>query len=254
MKNRILKKLFHLLPIWVKKPARQTIRFAFSIFYYGKGRWCPVCEKSSRKFRTFGNPPREDAECSFCGALERHRFVWLYFSKMTNLFDEAQKIMLHVAPEQSFESKLRKCLGQDYITADLLNPEAMVKMDITDIQYSDEYFDVIYCSHVLEHVQDDKKALREFFRVLKKGGWAILLVPITTDKTFEDSSIVEPSERLRVFGQADHVRRYGPDYIDRLNEAGFKVQVNYASDLFEKKEITSMGLSPDDKIYYCTKV
>ena len=209
---------------------------------------------SSRKFRTFGVVPREDAQCVLCGALERHRFVWLYFGKMTNLFDGTPKRMLHVVPERCFEARLRSRLGQDYITADLLSPRAMVKMDVADIHYPDGHFDVIYCSHVLEHVPDDRRAMREFYRVLKQGGWAILLVPITADRTVEDSSVVDPSERLRVFGQEDHVRQYGADYVDRLREAGFKVKVSRVTDLFDRSDIVRMGLTPTTgEIYYCVK-
>ena len=195
----MLRKLLLLVPEWAKKPARQLRDFVETLPYCGNERWCPVCEKSSRIFQETQIHPRKDARCVHCGAVERHRFVWLYFSKMTNLFDETPKKMLHVAPEPCFESRLKNHLNQDYITADLLNSRAMVRVDITDIPYSDEYFDVIYCSHVLEHVQDDKRAMRELYRVLKPSGWAILLVPITLDRTFEDSSITDPSERLRVF-------------------------------------------------------
>jgi SAM-dependent methyltransferase len=173
---------------------------------------------------------------------------------MSDLWDGRPKKVLHIAPERSFESIFRKRLGDGYITADLLDRRAMVKMDVTDIQYPNEFFDVIYCSHVLEHVQDDKRAMKEFYRVLKHDGWAILLVPITADRTFEDPSIVDPSERLRVFGQQDHVRRYGPDYIDRLRETGFRVRVSHVSDLFEKDDRVRMGLTAaSGEIYYCTK-
>lgn len=150
------------------KTARSIKNFIHTLPYRGTGRWCPVCKRSSKKFRPAGFIVREDAECVFCSALERHRFVWLYFEKMTNLFDRTPKKMLHVAPESCFEPALKEKLGENYITADLVNPLAMVRMDVTDIQYPDEYFDIIYCNHVLEHVQDDKKAMREFFRVLKK--------------------------------------------------------------------------------------
>lgn len=197
---------------------------------------------------------REDALCVHCGALERHRFVWLYFSEKTDLFDGRTKKVLHVAPERCFEHLLKKQLGDGYVTADLTSPRAMVKMDITDIQYPDDSFDVIYCSHVLEHVQDDRKAMREFHRVLAKDGWAILLVPITVDRTLEDPTIIDPSERLRVFGQKDHVRRYGPDFVDRLREAGFTVTVTRVSDLFEPADSIRMGLtSVSGEIYHCTK-
>jgi ubiquinone/menaquinone biosynthesis C-methylase UbiE len=131
----------------------------------------------------------------------------------------------------------------------------MVNMDITNINYPDQSFDVIYCCHVLEHVKDDKLAMKEFHRILKRNGWAILLVPpITTGKTFEDPSIVDPEARLMAFGQKDHVRRYGKDYVDRLREAGFKVEVTEVNDLVEKDEAILMGLTRSSgEIYYCIK-
>lgn len=189
----------------------------------------------------------------YCGSVERHRLTWQYIKKMTDLFDGDSIRMLHVAPETFFEVPLRAKLGDGYLTADLFNPRAMVKMDITDIQYPDESFDVIYCSHVLEHVPDDLRAMREFLRVLKPHGWAILLVPITADKTFEDPSITDPSERLKLFGQKDHVRRYGPDYLDRLKKVGFHVTVTRASDFMRSEEIIRMGIVDQEEIYHCTK-
>ena len=218
-----------------------------------------MCGKSSRRFRQFGVVslgvvPREDAECAHCYALERHRFLWLYLSEKTNLFDGTPKKTLHVAPESCLESRFKERLGDNYLTADLSAPRAMVKMDIMNIEYPDQSFDVIYCSHVLEHVQDDKRAMRELCRVLKNDGWAILLVPITSEKTFEDPSIVEPLERLKAFGQEDHVRRYGPDYVDRLREAGFRVEITKVHDLVQSDEAVRMGLtSASGEIYYCTK-
>jgi hypothetical protein len=241
-------------PEWLKKPLRPVEYFLSSLPYRGKGRWCPVCEKESRKFGKIGYPTRENARCIHCQSAERHRFVWLYFQRMTDLFDGKQKKMLHVAPETCFVSKLKESLRHGYITADLQNPRAMVRMDITDIQYPDDHFDIIYCSHVLEHVQEDKKAMREFCRVMKKDGWAIILVPITVENTFEDPSIVDPSERLKVFGLKDHVRCYGPDYADRLRESGFDVKVTYLSDMFGNDDIIRMGLSSaSGVIYHCYK-
>ena len=243
-----------LLPEWVKKPMRRVRAVVKGVPYYGTGRWCPVCGKSSRLFRSFGAVPREDAQCVHCDALERHRLLWLYLNKHTDLFDGKPKKVLHVAPELCFESRFRQRLGDSYITADLFNPRAMVSMDITDIQYPDESFDVIYCSHVLEHVHDDKKAMREFCRVLKKTGWAILLVPITSDVTFEDPTITDPQERLKAFGQEDHVRRYGPDYVSRLEEAGFNVQMTTIAELAHEQDIIKMGLTAaSGEIYFCTK-
>ena len=163
-------------------------------------------------------------------------------------------MVLHVAPEEVFEKLLRHQLGDDYLTADLLNPRAMVKMDITDIRYPDESFDVIYCSHVLEHVPDDRKAMHEFFRVLKPSGWAVLLVPIIGERTFEDSSITDPIQRSKLFGQEDHVRNYGRDYVDRLRGAGFYVEEVLPADFLSQEEIVRMGIhSAAGEIYLCKK-
>ena len=220
----------------------------------GTGRLCPVCGKSSRRFRRYGLVPREEAQCIHCGALERHRLLWLFVQTRTNLFDGAPKKMLHVAPEPCLEPRFRERLGGSYLTADLLNPRAMVRMDVTGIPYADQSFDVIYCSHVLEHVQDDRRAMREFFRVLKDDGWAILLVPVGSAPTFEDPSIVEPDARRKAFGQEDLVRRYGPDYADRLRAAGFHVRIARIAELASADEARRMGLTPaSGDIYYCTK-
>jgi SAM-dependent methyltransferase len=190
----------------------------------------------------------------YCGAVERHRMTWKFFEDKTDLFNGQNKNMLHIAPEEFFEGRLKKELRDGYLTADLLNPKAMVEMDITDIKYPNSHFDVIFCSHVLEHVSNDRLAMREFARVLKPDGWAILLVPITADKTFEDSSIVTPAERLQVFGQEDHVRRYGPDYVDRLRESGLDVRVYAANEFMTDDQIRKMAIDTSEEIYFCTKM
>ena len=244
MKNNILS-FFNLL-----KPPLKTLR---RIFYSGNNRFCPVCECSSSAFLPLGQ--RADARCVVCGSLERHRLLWTFLKEKTDLFDDQIKQILHIAPELCFESRLRKKFANSYITADLLAPSAMVKMDITCIQYPDQSFDVILCSHVLEHIQDDKQAMKEIYRVLKNDGFAILIVPISDkEKTFEDPSIVSPQERLKYFGQEDHVRIYGLDYIDRLCDAGFKVSVTSVKDLCSEETADLMGLTiASGNIYKCTK-
>jgi SAM-dependent methyltransferase len=229
-------------------------RFVRNAPYWGTARWCPVCEHGSRCFLPFKHHANPEAQCVHCGALERHRFFWLYAQTCTNLFNGRPKRVLHVAPERCFEQQLKRRLGAGYLTADLMDPRAMVKMDITAIDFADETFDVIYCSHVLEHVPDDRGAMREFHRVLTKGGWAILLVPITVSHTFEDPSVVNPAERRRLFGQEDHVRRYGPDYADRLEDAGFDVWQINVSDLFSDKDALRLGIARGaGSIHHCRK-
>jgi len=237
-------------PYVVKRLYQQT---RYTILHKHKNRWCPVCENYSEKFFAAGKPLRKDARCPFCLSLERHRFGWFYLKNYTDLFDENDKDVLHIAPEKCFEKKLIK-LKCRYITADLFNPRVMIKMDITKIHFPDKYFDVILCSHVLEHVQNDREAINELFRVLKKDGWALLIVPVysETEKTIEDPSISDPKERERCFGQKDHVRRYGIDFIDRLEESGFTVRTISPEDYLTKNDIFHMGIK-NNKLFYCTK-
>lgn len=254
MIKRNIRVLVSTLPWWAKSSIIHLLSVVNAFVYYGHGRSCPLCLKSSRKFCRAGGPPRDDAQCPRCRALERHRLLWIFLQKKTNFFEGEKKDMLHIAPEVCLESKFRQKVKGNYLTADILPSKAMVTMDITDIQYSDESFDMIYCSHVLEHVADDRKAMKEFFRVLKVGGWAVLVVPIKRKITFEDPSIVCPQERLRIFGQRDHVRLYGADFIDRLCDSGFNVETYRVKDLVNKEDALKMGLSlTKAPIFFCRK-
>lgn len=162
--------------------------------------------------------------------------------------------MLHIAPEPALGEKFRHLPGFDYLSADLYNPRAMLQMDICNIQFPAEQFDLIYCSHVLEHVVDDLQALREFHRVLKTGGLAVILTPITSQKTISDPSIADPLERERIFGQHDHVRRYGWDFIQRVEQAGFRVKVIRRAELATDEEAERFGLELEDVIFLCEKL
>jgi SAM-dependent methyltransferase len=221
------------------------------ILLRGNRFFCPVCETPSREFLPYGVSPRPEAQCPMCGSLERHRLLWLYFINETDLFDPPRKKMLHIAPEECFSERLKKNRNIDYLTADISN-RAMVKMDIMDIGYPDGAFDVIYCCHVLEHVEDDRKAMRELARVLKPGGWAVLQVPLEAVRTFEDPAVTDPLERERLFGQSDHVRVYGPDYKERLEESGFKVTVVDYYNRFDEATLGKFALRYErDDIYLC---
>ncbi len=222
--------------------------------YIGKQVTCSCCNGSFRKFLSYGVKARENALCPRCESLERHRLLWLYLKNKTNFFTDNLRV-LHFAPEYFFQKTFKSMPNLDYISADLTSPFAMVKMDITNIVYEDNSFDVILCCHVLEHIIDDNRALMELFRVLKPGGWAILQAPIDLkrDKTFEDTNIVIPKDRERIFGQEDHVRIYGRDYKDRLEKAGFTVKVDaYGRELGDDM-IKKYGLMKDEDIYFCTK-
>jgi SAM-dependent methyltransferase len=187
---------------------------------------CPCCGSSFRAFLPYRIGRSVDRICPGCGALARHRLLLLFLQQRTNLFRDELSI-LHVAPEASIQKILRAKPELDYVSVDLDSPLATEHMDLTDLRFADERFDAIICLHVLEHIADDRKAMSELCRVLRRGGWAILEVPMVLEReTEEDPSISSPRERERRFGQPDHVRRYGRDFLDRLAAAGFSVSLD----------------------------
>lgn len=213
---------------------------------------CPFCRWRGKEFKDFGYVSRKNAQCPKCGSLERHRLYYLYLRKTLNT---GRKIsLLHFAPERILEDLFRSYSNIDYLSVDIEEGRAMKVEDITSVKLADDSFDVIMCSHVLEHIVDDKKAMRELYRILKQGGFAIIQVPIKDEleRTFEDKSITDPKDRLIYFGQEDHVRVYAIDFKDRLEVAGFKVTIDKYYDSIETNIIKKYGLRPED-IYYCSK-
>ncbi|MBX2962545.1 MAG: class I SAM-dependent methyltransferase [Cyclobacteriaceae bacterium] len=205
-------------------------RSVLTIVYTGNTVMCPVCEKKFRKFLPYGRiKPRENALCPNCLALERHRLLWLYLKEKTKFFEKPLDV-LHIAPETCFIKRFEKIHGTRYITADIESPLAKVKMDIHHIPFEDNRFDVVLCNHVLEHVQDDIKAMSEIYRVLKPGGFAILQVPFFNpipEITLEDFAVTNPTEREKLFGQDDHVRKYGRDYAARIERTGLRAHEDH---------------------------
>ena len=194
-----------------------------ALFYRGTNVTCPVCEKSFKKFLPYGRiNPRENALCPNCLSLERHRLIWLYLRERTPFFNQPLHV-LHIAPEACFIRRFEKIHSDHYVTADIESPLAKVKMDIHQIPFDQDTFDVVLCNHVLEHVDDDIKAMNEIHRVLKPKGFAILQVPFFNPVpaiTFEDRNITDKREREKLFGQDDHVRKYGRDYPERIKRSG----------------------------------
>lgn len=211
--------------------------------------FCPLCRHSAREFDPFNKPNRK---CPSCGSLERHRFIWHFLIEHTNFLDGSAKALLHFAPEKILETLFRQIPGVDYLSADLSSPRAMVKMDITAIEYPDASFDVIYCSHVLEHVIEDRKAMREMKRVLKPEGACLIQIPLFGEPTQEDPTVTSPEERLRLYGQEDHVRKYGPDVVDRLRESGFMVVELTAGDVLGEAECERMLVPAYETIFFCS--
>jgi SAM-dependent methyltransferase len=191
--------------------------------------------------------------CPRCGAQARHRALWLYLHERTHLFSSKGLKVLHFAPERALGRALAGAPGIDYVSADLHDPAAMEQFDITDIPHPDGSFDVILCIHVLEHVDDDRRAMRELHRILAPNGFAIVLVPLDLARadTYEDPSITDPQERERAFWQADHLRLYGRDFPGRLREAGFDVTVDQWVRTLDPSTIQRHGLFPQEDMYVC---
>jgi SAM-dependent methyltransferase len=215
--------------------------------FAGAKRYCPVCGTRLRGFLNYRG--RRNALCPVCLSLERHRLTWLFLTERTDLTNGRAKRLLHMAPERGLESRLRAVDGVDYLSADLVDPAAMVRFDVTSIPFPDQSFDVILCSHVLEHVPDDRLAMRELARIMRPSGWAVIEVPpVRVAKTFEDPSITDPKERRRLFGQRDHVRVIGDDYPARLEENRWSILRFRPTDIAGDRMVT-WGLKAEEEIF-----
>ena len=242
------------------------VRYRY-ILYIGCRFECPLCGGHFRKLlpgglsitvleenNAVGAGYRVNAVCPRCYSYERTRLLYLYLKNKTGFFNDRLKV-LHVAPEACLQRIIMKCPNIDYLSADLSSPLAMVQMDVTNIEYEQNSFDVVICSHVLEHIIDDHKAMSELHRVLKPGGWAIIQVPISLshDRTYEDPEIRTEKERQKAFGQRDHVRIYARDFEDRLKKVGFSVDVYSFVKEFGDSAVNKYCLLKDEHLYICSK-
>lgn len=214
------------------------------IIYSGNNFIDPIDGRGYSKFLSYGyGKLRKNALSPGTLSLERHRLLWLYLNNSTNLLKSKIRV-LHIAPEQIFYRKFKKNIYWDYTTFDLKSPIADIKGNITNMIFNDATFDLIICNHVLEHIVDDRAAMREIYRVLKKDGIGILQVPIdkSLEETYEDNTIVSKKQRDKHFGQYDHVRVYGLDYKDRLENTGFIVNLLNYTNQIEDNLISKYGL------------
>jgi SAM-dependent methyltransferase len=214
---------------------------------------CPVCDRDFDRFKDDWNRPR--ALCWRCGSHERHRAQWLLLERRPELLGGARSL-LHFSPEWCLRRRLQARPGLRYVTTDHdPSPDVDLRLDITALDLPDRAFDAIICSHVLEHVPDDRAAMRELRRVTAAGGFALVMVPLALhrDTTYEDPSITAPGERERAFLQHDHVRLYAPDIADRLRSAGFVVETVDLHAELGPAAATHHGLLASDLIFLCRR-
>ncbi len=222
--------------------ARFLRRLAWHVLISGTGRTCPVCGHTCRLFKAIGSARRPDAECPGCGSRERHRFLWSYLQRRFAP-QPAGAVLLHVAPEQFLEAPLRRLLpGWSCVSGDLSSRAAMVHFDLRQLPVPDRAVDLVICSHVLEHIPEDFLAMREIARVLSVAGVALIVVPMDNGATREDLSIGDPAERARRYGQEDHVRMYGDDFVVRLERAGLVVEQVFPGDVLAESERRLYGV------------
>jgi SAM-dependent methyltransferase len=255
-----MKKLYKFLLNKLPRPLLIRLSYIFKFFapliYKGDKYECPVCEKSYKKFLSYGSSVahREGVLCPGDLTLERHRLMWLYLKKRSPFFTD-QLSVLHVAPEQCFYKKFRAQKNIDYLTGDLVSPLADIHFDLHEVPLEDNRFDVVFCNHVMEHVDNPLQCMKELNRVMKPGGWAIMQVPqdFTRAETYEDASITSEEDREKHFWQKDHVRLFGRDYPDYLRNAGFEVEEITPKELVGEDLVNRYRLAPSEVLYICKK-
>lgn len=246
------------------------------LVYTGVRHFCPLCRRFLRTFVPVGAPPgqgvinrlqivamgkRTQYGCPWCGASDKERLVYSYFERKTEIFSETPLALLHIAPERNTMRVLRARKNIKYMAGTKIEGdpryadgryEDALDLDVTQLPFPEASFDVVICNHVLEHVLEDTTAMREIYRVLKPGGFAILQVPVTRvqQQSIENPSATSRDDRVRMFGQVDHVRIYAEeDYLARLRTAGFRVEVVSPKDILSPFEIRRNGINETENVY-----
>ena len=226
-----------------------------AIPFLGTRHECPCCGWRLRSFTRGGSSLRSrvNGYCPRCNSKARHRRDWLYLRDHTELFTSRLRV-LHVSPKYALSRRLSRLPNLDYIAGDLeRRPHVAMRFDLTSLPLRAGTFDSAICIHVLEHIEDDRTAMAELFRVLRPGGWAFVSVPVRLDQpTYEDAAVTAPHDRLREFGETDHVRFYGYDLVQRLEAIGFKVTLDRATAL-DPASMQRYGLLADENIFFCEK-
>lgn len=246
---------------------RQVRRGLEVVAHLGMRYTCPLCGYRSRAHKWIGvantvltekhvvGGGKRRAGCYNCGATDRERLVYTYLAEEFGLFTTQHRRILHIAPEASLSRQIRKHNFQRYVCGDKFAPGYhypgdVTNLDILQLPFADDSFDLIICNHVLEHIPDDQAAMRELLRVLRPGGQAILQVPFAKDvaETYEDPTATDPRQREQLFGQHDHVRLYGSDYGERLKAAGFSLSVAHLAHRYPR-----YALNSDEPLFICSK-
>ena len=213
---------------------------------------CPICGWRGRKFYMVSYPQyRDNAFCPRCHSLERHRMLYLLLQK---ILAPNIRSVLEIAPGSYSYKIFENYPNIKYFTVDLESKLAKIRSDITNIPFNDNAFDIVICFHVLEHIPNDQLALSEICRILNTAGKLLVQVPIDRQYTYEDAEITRPEDRLQHFGQHDHVRAYGEDFVDILMMAKLAAKPIYPKDILPTNLIARYGLSSSERIFLCEPI
>lgn len=222
---------------------RRLRRMASPLLWAGDAVHCPICERSFRGFRRAGKrrTRRANAICPYCTARERDRLAFLFLRGSEQ--PPAGSPLLHVAPEACLEAPLRDLAGDGYVSADLIRADVDQRFDVMAIPHADASFFGVFCSHVLQDVRDDVRAMSEFFRILKPGGWAVLNVPVTAEETVDHQDRPRHTRARLDRRPPEHLRTYGNDFEHRMASVGFEVRVIRPDDLADPHEQSRLGIA-----------
>lgn len=232
----------------------------------GKKKYCLACKNKIGIFRpagentglfvqhhVIGGGYRKQALCPICGSLDRERWQHYVIEHETNILSKPCRV-LHIAPEPSIYRLIRLNSHCDYYTGDIGLGRAMHQVDLTHIQFCDHFFDYIIANHVFEHILDEGRMFLEIKRVLKPEGKLICSFPVCMDMdTYDNPKLSSKSERLKYYGQEDHVRLYGRDFKKHIEQYGFQVEVKSPISKLGMDKIETYGLIGDDIILICGK-
>lgn len=242
---RLRKVISPYIPYRVK---RLLSSIAYKLRYVGWQKYCPACQSYSRQFRDFDLSPYHVKDgiipnkvitntlCPWCGSHIHHRLMWFILPSILAKLEKTNNYsrrILHFAPERFSIPRLSSLRSVRYIQTDYMRNDVDVVLDMCQLGLVSCSIDLIIASHVLEHVPNDDMAIQELYRILKPGGVAVLLVPLLADQSIELPNICTEFDRIKYYGQHDHLRAYGLDLQHKISNHGFEVRIVYAEEYKE---------------------
>lgn len=233
-----------------------------------RDKFCPICNQAVDRFSPYRGGWAEapalmrtlcvvgsdldNWACPSCNSHDRERHLYLYLKRLHLLDRFAGAAVLHFAPEKRLSRLLAQLKTARYVKADLFpSADDIQKVDMLNICFPDESFDIVLANHVLEHVGDDRRGTEEIRRVLRPGGFAILQTPYSErlHATWEDPGIDDDEARNAIYGQEDHARLFGRDIFDRFAQCGLVADIRRHDDVLADFDPVKFGLNKQEPLF-----